>query len=197
MPTRSDLWHAPPRPNAVELLERSIAYCSATLHQVTVQDLERSTPCAGWTLGELLRHLDDSLSALGEAAQGGAVALSRAPRQVPDLELVDSICERARGLLGHWLVPLDHHADLGHHELSLEVLAAVGALEITVHGWDVAEALCSPRPIPAALARYLWPVALEHIAAADRPGRFGPVRPVAPDVGPAELLLAQVGRTLR
>lgn len=197
MPSHADLSQAPPRPSAVELLERSIAYCSATLQRVTVEDLERSTPCARWTLGELLRHLDDSLSALGEAAQGGAVALARAPRQVADLELADRIRDRALSLLGHWLVPLDHHADLGRHELSLEVLAAVGALEITVHGWDVAEALGSPRPVPAALARDLWPVALEHIATADRPGRFGPVRPVRTDVGPAELLLAQVGRTPR
>ena len=196
MPSRSDLWQAPSRPNAVELLERSIAYSGATVQLVTVADLGRGTPCARWTLGGLLRHLEDSLVALDEAATGSTIALSRAPRQVSDLELTDRICDRARSLLGHWLAPMDHHALLGHHQVSLEVLAAVGALELTVHGWDVAEALGRPRPVPTALARDLWPVALEHVAAADRPGRFGAVRPVGPGAGPAELLLAQVGRTV-
>lgn len=195
---------APQRPHALELLERAIAYCGATLQLVTVADLHRPTPCAGWTLGDLLRHLDDSLTALDEAAEGGSVALACARRHVADGELVDGVCDRARGLLGHWLTPLAGDSvggvggvggvALGQHEVPLEVLAAVGALELTVHGWDVGRALGRPRPVPPALAHDLWPVACAHIAAADRPGRFGAVHPVRLGAGPEELLLAQAGR---
>ncbi|HEV7195744.1 MAG TPA: maleylpyruvate isomerase family mycothiol-dependent enzyme, partial [Pedococcus sp.] len=189
MPAGRDAWQAPPRPSALELLERSTAYCGASLRLVTVADLGRATPCAGWTLGDLLRHVDDSLAALDEAAEGGTISLSCAPRRVADLELVDRVCDRARGLLGHWIAPHGTGVALGTHQVPLEVLAAVGALELTLHGWDVGRALGRPRALPAALARDLWPVACQHIAATDRPVRFGAVRRVRPGAGPEELLL--------
>lgn len=201
MHSRPDLGQAPPQQSgALELLERSIAYCGTTVQLVTVPDLGRATPCEAWCLGALLRHLDDSLAALDEAARGGTVALSHLPRRVDDRELVDSICERARGLLGPWMAL--HARDripgvlLGRREVPLAVLAAVGALEITLHSWDVGRALGGPRPVPPALARDLWPVARAHIGAVDRPGRFGAVPSVRPDAGPEELLLAMAGRTI-
>ena len=75
-----------------------------------------------------------------------------------------------------------------------ELLGAVGALEITLHGWDVAQALERPRPIPPGLAMDLWPVARDHITDADRPDRFGPVLDVPDWAAPQHRLLAHAGR---
>ncbi|NRQ35642.1 TIGR03086 family protein, partial [Nonomuraea sp. NN258] len=57
----------------VALLERAIDYTLGSLRVVTPAVLCRPTPCAGWSLQELLDHLHDSLEALNEAA-GGEVA---------------------------------------------------------------------------------------------------------------------------
>ena len=55
---------------AVELLERALGYTRVVLADVAEPMLGRPTPCAGWTLGELLRHMEDALDAFAEAAAG-------------------------------------------------------------------------------------------------------------------------------
>lgn len=191
--------HSPP-PRAVELLERAIGYTRSTLLLVTEADLGRRTPCAGWVVHDLLTHMDDSLEAMAVAAQ--ATALSLVPSVPPGGggDLLDSICHRARGLLAHWhpVAGLsDDPVGLGDVSLPRELLGAVGALEIVLHGWDVAEAIGHPRSIPPGLAMDLWPVARDHITDADRPFRFGPPVEVSDWATPATRLLAQAGRSTR
>ncbi|MFG3436181.1 maleylpyruvate isomerase family mycothiol-dependent enzyme [Nonomuraea sp. NPDC047897] len=60
---------------AVSLLERAIAYALGALLLVTRGDLYRRTPCGGWDVADLLAHLDDSVTALHEAADLGRVGL--------------------------------------------------------------------------------------------------------------------------
>ena len=184
-------------PGAVELLERAIAYTRASLVQVTEADLDRPTPCRGWALRDLLAHMDDSLEAMGAAAQ--ATSLSLVPSEPPTAgaDLLDSICLRARGLLGHWHPERGGGVELGELSLPRELLGAVGALEITLHGWDVAEAIGQPRSIPPGLAMDLWPVARDHVTEADRPFRFGPPVEVSDWATPATRLLAHSGRSTR
>ena len=184
-------------PSAVELLERSIAYTRASLVQVTEADLDRPTPCHGWALRDLLGHMDDSLEAMAAAAQ--ATSLSLVPSEPPTAgtDLLDSICLRARGLLGHWHPERGGGVDLGELSLPRELLGAVGALEITLHGWDVAESIGQPRSSPPGLAMDLWPVARHHVTGADRPFRFGPPVEVSDWATPATRLLAHTGRSTR
>lgn len=190
--------HGPPR--AVELLERAIGYTRASLLLVTEADLGRPTPCHGWVLHDLLAHMDDSLEAMAVAAR--ATSLSLVPTNPPTdgSDLLDSICHRARGLLAHWH-PVDELPEgpvgLGGLSLSRELLGAVGALEIALHGWDVAESIGHPRSIPPGLAMDLWPVARDHITDADRPVRFGQPVEVSDWATPAARLLAHAGRSTR
>ncbi|SDP15406.1 TIGR03086 family protein [Pedococcus dokdonensis] len=185
-------------PRAVELLERAIAYTRSSLILVTAADLGRHTPCRDWVLHDLLTHMDDALEAMAVAAQ--AASLSLVPSSSPDdgSDLLDSICHRARGLLAHWHPPEGLPAspvELGELTLSRELLGSVGALEITLHGWDVAESIGRPRTIPPGLAMDLWPVARDHITDADRPVRFGEPVEVSEWATPAARLLAQAGRS--
>jgi uncharacterized protein (TIGR03086 family) len=185
-------------PRAVELLERAIGYTRASLVLVTAADLGRPTPCRDWDLHDLLTHMDDSLEAMAVAAR--ATSLSLVPAQPPmgGHDLLDSICHRARGLLAHWHpeggVP-DGPVGVGDLSLSRELLGSVGALEIALHGWDVAEAIGRPRSIPPGLAMDLWPLARDHITEADRPVRFGDPVAVSDWATPAARLLAQAGRS--
>lgn len=74
------------------------------------------------------------------------------------------------------------------------LLTGVGAVEVAVHGWDVAWACGRPRPIPEALAAELLALAPFFVTPFDRPVRFAvPLQPAA--VGdPYEELLAFLGR---
>ena len=59
-------------PEAAELLERAVVYSRGALASVRPEHLGRPTPCPGWSLGRLLRHMDDSLAAMAEAASSPA-----------------------------------------------------------------------------------------------------------------------------
>ena len=69
---------------SVELLDRALAYTCAPAVRASEDDLlGRRTPCAAWTLADLLAHMEDALDAFTEAA-GGAVAVHRLrPRRRP------------------------------------------------------------------------------------------------------------------
>jgi uncharacterized protein (TIGR03086 family) len=66
---------AAPQTSGVALLERAVGYTLGSLQLVTPEALSQPTPCRGWDLRALLRHMDDSLAALQEAVDLAHVAL--------------------------------------------------------------------------------------------------------------------------
>jgi len=177
----------------VAVLERSISYALGSLARVTAPQLIRPTPCLRWDLRDLLHHLNDSMAALQEAASSGEVSVTPSP----DADaVIPETRARAVRLLGAWTNgPSAPAVRVATAPLTAPVIAGAGAIEMTVHGWDVAQACGAPRPIPDDLADELLDLAVILIRPPDRPGRFGRALPVAPGAGPAERLLAFVGRS--
>lgn len=186
----------------VELLDRSLAYSRVALAEVRPWDLTRPTPCTRWDLGALLAHLDDALAAFLEAA-GGSVSTARpAPAPVE----VARVQDRARALLGVWsgrAGPGRPDASGGNgtrnQEAGIEVgglvvepalVTSAAALEVTVHGWDVATALGLAHPVPPRLAEALLPLARDLAPL----GRFAPPLPEPDAAAPGVRLLALLGR---
>jgi len=178
---------------AVELLDRSLAYTRVVLADVRPDLLDRSTPCAGWDLAHLLAHMEDGLDAFTEAA-AGRVEIGPVPTTSTR---VDALREKACALLGAWtaavLVPTEP-VTVGGVGLDAPLLVATSALEITVHGWDVAQATGRRTRIPDDLAGGLLGIAEHVIAAGDRGPRFADPRPTTPDAGAGDRLLAWTGR---
>ncbi|OIJ64555.1 hypothetical protein [Streptomyces mangrovisoli] len=83
---------------------------------------------------------------------------------------------------------------VGGLPLDVRVVVAVGAVEVAVHGWDVAQAAGWRRPLPGALAAGLLPVARRLVAAEDRGVRFAAAVPVPPQAPPGVRLLGFLGR---
>lgn len=95
------------------------------------------------------------------------------PAGDPAGDAVRTLRNRACNLLGAWTGASDRAwVSVGGCPLSAGVVSATGALEIAVHGWDVARACGYPRPIPRPLAEELLPLAVLLVTDADRPGRF-------------------------
>jgi uncharacterized protein (TIGR03086 family) len=111
------------------------------------------------------------------------------------MELVARVRDRACHLLGSWLgEDRREPVSIGGRTLPASVLTSTGAIEIAVHGWDVARACGQRRPIPPRLAQELLVLASLLVRRADRPARFAPpVRP-APQATPSDHLLAFLGR---
>lgn len=178
----------------VALLERAVTYTLGSLRLVTPQAMVRPTPCAEWDLRALLVHMDDSLIALSEAAEIGRVDLDAASGQGGDL--VGVLRDRACRLLGAWTNAEGRDlVSVGGCPMTAALLTGVGAIEIAVHGWDVARACGEWRPIPSALSVELLQLAPTFVTPVDRPGRFAVPLEVGGSADPSARLLAFLGRT--
>ena len=181
--------------DGLALLERAVSYTLGSLQLVTPEAMAWPTPCREWDLATLLAHMDDSLLALQEAVEFGDVSMTPAPPG-PDA-LVDPVAalrNRACQMLGAWtsgdrLLP----TRVAGWSVPTSLVLGTGAVEVAVHGWDVAEACGRPRPLPEELAEELLPCAHLLVTAADRPNRFAaPIDGYSPTT--ADRLLAFLGR---
>ncbi|EST32198.1 hypothetical protein N566_20265 [Streptomycetaceae bacterium MP113-05] len=185
---------------STELLERAVGYALCSARPVTAALLSRPTPCRGWDLCALLAHTNDSLAALRQGAEEGCTGL-----QPPEgarggqgaCDPVDVFRRNAAGLLGACAAtrrtPVVVTVD--GWPLDAAVMAAAGALEIAVHGWDIARATGLPRPIPTALAAALLRTACGLVPEpAGRYPLFGLPVPVPTRADPGDRLVAFLGR---
>jgi uncharacterized protein (TIGR03086 family) len=176
--------------SSVELLERALGYTRVVLADVGPHHLEAPTPCPGWTLARLLGHMEDALDAFTEAAAGRV----QVRPVLPTDDRVTALREKACALLGAWTEARPPSVVVGDRRLEAPLLVATAALEIAVHGWDVAQSTGRGTPLPEDLARGLHPVAVRVVQPADRGTRFAPaLRPATP-TSRSDVLLAFLGR---
>ncbi|WP_122819083.1 TIGR03086 family metal-binding protein [Nocardioides pantholopis] len=178
--------------DAVELLDRSLAYTAGALAGVTDERLDDPTPCTGWTLRVLLAHMEDALDAFLEAA-GGQVVVVAGSGSGARLR-VEALQTKACLLLGTWVRAQPARVRVGGADLGAGLLVGTAALEVGLHGWDVSRATGLERALPDGLAVGLLPVAHEVVREEDRGLRFAPPRP-AVDGSASAQLLAFTGRS--
>jgi uncharacterized protein (TIGR03086 family) len=179
----------------VALLERAVGYALGSLRLVTPEAMANPTPCREWDLRALLLHLNDSLLALHEAVAERRVALEPATDGGPAGGLVAALRSEASRTLGAWTnAGSAGPVSIGGRPLTADVVAAAGAVEVAVHGWDVARACGQDRPVPAMLAEELLALVPRVVTDADRPGRFAAPVPVPRPASPGDRLVAFLGR---
>jgi uncharacterized protein (TIGR03086 family) len=189
----------PPSPDpfgdAVALLERATSYALGTAAAVTDSMLDRATPCADWDLRALLDHINDSLAVVAELLT--PTRASRAPGCAGDATGPVAVL-RSRA---QWLVKTcrEHPSRVCIDGWFLDgrIAASTGALEIAVHGWDIAQSCGHDSPIPEGLAEALLRLAPLLITDAIRPALFAPAVPWLRQAEPGERLVAYLGRDPR
>jgi uncharacterized protein (TIGR03086 family) len=187
-------------PGGTAALEWALRYALVAAGHATPELMDRPTPCRAWDLRMLLLHATDSLAALAEGLDDGRVLLhSEAAAADPGM-LHSEAAAADPGVLFRWrarrLLGSCSRADLadgvitiGGCPMAAMVLVTAGALEIAVHGWDVAQACGSREPIPAPLA-----AGLLRATDLDRRHLFAaPVR-VTAAASPSDRLTAFLGR---
>jgi uncharacterized protein (TIGR03086 family) len=181
----------------VALLERAVCYALGCLQLVGVDVLTHATPCPEWDLTALLWHLDDALVAMLEAVVGCRIELGDSWGALPPAgDPVGVVRAHARELVG--ACSRAEHArgtvEIGGLPVSTALVATTGAIEIAVHGWDVAQSCGRHRPLPPLLATDLLELAPLFVTGPDRPGRFGPQVELPRGANPADRLVAFLGR---
>jgi uncharacterized protein (TIGR03086 family) len=176
-----------------ELLERAVGYTLGSLLLVKPEVLGHPTPCRAWDLQALLRHMNDSLAALHEAVDSGHVGLT-ATTGDPAADLVAQLKDRACQLIGASTRSTRSTVSIADRQLTGAIVSCAGAVEITLHGWDVAKACGADRPVPDDLADELLHLAELFVSHHDRPDRFAAPVPMCSSARPADRLVAFLGR---
>ncbi|WP_168929763.1 TIGR03086 family metal-binding protein [Nocardioides sp. GY 10127] len=177
------------------------------LETLTADDLGRPTPCAGWTVADLLAHFVAVEHRVAHIMRGGR------PFEVPSVVEVEDPADpdvwraawaAGRVVLGEALADPAVLEGLVHHPAA--TMPAPAALttyvsELGTHGWDLAVALgrldelhVDPAAVEAALA-----VVTRAIPASDRPAGvpFDDAVDVPEDADPLLRLVAFFGRDPR
>ena len=139
------------------VLAGATRYLFQSLLLVREADLSAPTPCENWDLRRLLRHVRTSLADVADvlAARdfdaGPGAAAGSDPIGALRAGIVDFL------LASTSLPTAGRRCEIQGRSLPAEIVVYVGATEMALHAWDIAQACRTDRPIPADIASaLLW-----------------------------------------
>ncbi|MDG4833407.1 TIGR03086 family metal-binding protein [Solwaraspora sp. WMMD1047] len=181
-------------------LEPAARALRGLLPAVTDDRLTNPTPCAGWTVGDLLDHLLGLTVAFRMAAAKAPDPAPGGPAEPSAVNLPASwredLSERLDALVAAWRDPAAWTGEtaVGGANLPGAIMGVVALNELTLHGWDLARGTDQPfEPDPRTVEAVHGLVS--HQASDDgTPGLFGPQLRPDPDAPLFDRVLALAGR---
>jgi uncharacterized protein (TIGR03086 family) len=175
----------------IDSLDVTFQHAHGVIAGVRPEQLSDKTPCADWTVRDLLDHMIGVVSGLGDAAAGR----ERRPFELT-ADPTAQFDTAAAATMAAWRSPgvLDRVVDGGPGPMPGRVLAGINLLDTATHTWDLAVATGQPAALPDDVAVAALEVSRQIISPEIRPGRFGPERPVSGGADPTEQLVAFLGR---
>lgn len=181
-------------PDELSVLSEATRYLFQSLLLVRGADLSAPTPCQGWDLRRLLRHVRTSLADVTDALAMRGV--DRGPRAAAGSDPVAAV---RTGIVDFLLASTSlpsagRRCEIQGRSLPARTLVNVGMIEMVLHAWDIAQACRIDRPIPFDVASALLWVS-PPLAEAGLAGHVF-AAPVAspPTATPSDQLLALFGR---
>jgi uncharacterized protein (TIGR03086 family) len=151
----------------IDLDRRAVAHSVDIVARITVDDLDRPTPCTAWKLWDLLAHMTVQHRGFAASARGGgADPAVWIPRTVSDDPVAD-YREAAADVTVAFSEPdvLERIFELPEFDPGFTAPGrlAVGFhfIDYVVHGWDVARTLGVPFELEPTLAEPALKIALE------------------------------------
>jgi uncharacterized protein (TIGR03086 family) len=177
-------------------LEPAVRRMADLIEATPEEALDLATPCAEYSLGDLLDHVAGSVAAFRAAAVKNPLraAPSGDASNLPD-DWRTRMPADLWALEAAWRVPSawTGMTAAGGVDLPGDVAGVIALDEVVIHGWDVAKTLGQP-------ADYDGPgleAVLEQtrsFRALDVPGLFGPEVPIREDASLFEQVLGMTGR---
>jgi uncharacterized protein (TIGR03086 family) len=178
--------------DVVEALDLTFDNAQGVIAGVRADQLDDKTPCAEWTVRELLEHMIGVVAGMGAATRGEP----RAPFTLGADPAVQ-FAEASAGTIAAWRAPgvLDRIIDGGPGPMPGRVLAGINLLDTATHTWDVAVATRQPSALPDAVAAAALEASQMIIQPEIRAGRFAPEIAAPAGATPTDQLVAFLGRT--
>ncbi|GAA1021455.1 MULTISPECIES: TIGR03086 family metal-binding protein [Amycolatopsis] len=181
-----------------DLDRQSLLVLDPIVAKTTAADLDRPTPCAGWTLADLLRHQVSENHAFAEAARNGSAKdwdsgqLGEDPYAAYAASVTDYLAAYSE-------------ADVAERQIAINtfgtftgtVAIAMHLVDTVAHGWDLAKTLdVAYDPVPEAVRaalQFALMIPADPKARIER-GTFAPVVPVSTDESELDQFLGLLGR---
>lgn len=187
---------------------RAVSASVDVVASVTIDDLDRPTPCSGWTLADLLAHMTVQHNGFAASARGhGADLAVWQPSRVVEAVAADPVGAYAAAA-ADLLDAFDAEGVLGAPfalpefgpDAVVPGATAIGFhfVDYVVHGWDVARSIDVPFDLPADVVSAVLPIALAVPDGDFRAADGSPfARALAPRDGASDLdsVLRHLGRS--
>jgi len=162
---------------------------------VTGDDLDRPTPCAGWTVRELLAHAASGPRFFAAIAHGDLSGVTAADIDT-DGAWNGALADDLARLVEAWRDPTAWEGETTVGELTFANAqwARIGYDELVIHGWDLAAAVGQPYEPGTEELDVIEPFIVEATAGPAVEGLWGPSLDVEPASSRFERLLALSGR---
>ena len=191
-----DPWTAgPPELDPLTAAEAGWALLQHVLRAQRADDGSKPTPCAEFTVDELVDHLVVSLEAIGGAA--GAPRRGPADARTAEQAVEDRVASAAVPCFEAWVAPpTTPTVSLAGMDVPIAMPQSILPVEMLVHGWDLARAL----GLPFEPAEHLVLAVDELARSVIQPAYRGPGAGFAaevdadPDASAFDRLLAFTGR---
>lgn len=174
----------PHRP--VVVLSRALDQAGDALAAVRADDLDKPTPCPGWTVRELADHLAAAPEHFLQMARGEEVDWAAGTGVEPAV-LASHFRAHADDLIHHWHGQSDEQAAGADWQ----------SAELAVHTWDLLRATGRQMPLDDEVAERGLAFLQQGLTGENRGGAFGPAVSVPDDASAYERLVAFAGRDPR
>jgi uncharacterized protein (TIGR03086 family) len=169
----------------IELLRRATDYAETVISDLTGDDLRLATPCGDWDAGRVVLHLADVTDGLIGLVETGHLALPE-PARTDDPDPVSTLHASLNKLTATLSTTIEAER--------ADAAARAGAIEFTMHGWDVGVARDQEHATPPALANDVWELASSLLSDDARGSNFASPVDVPTDALPSDRLAGFLGR---
>jgi uncharacterized protein (TIGR03086 family) len=184
---------------SAEVLQRAFAATAVVLASVSADQMSDPTPCASWTVHDLVNHIAGGPDFFAEVAETG-VAPGRRATDYAAGDFGATFDAGARRAVAAFRADgvMDKTMKVPIGEVPGRVFVFIAAIDTFTHGWDLAKAMGRSTDLDPSLAGQLLAVARaslpEALRGADGRAPFGPRVEVPTPACPADELAAFMGR---
>ncbi|GLZ28290.1 TIGR03086 family protein [Lentzea sp. NBRC 105346] len=176
-----------------ELLDAARKRAEPVLQGVTDDQLDQPTPCAEYTVRDLLNHLLHVVVQFQELAAKRDADFSTTPDRVEE-DWRAEFTKQLENLVRAWDAPGAEEGTSGQMSLPARTVGQMALLDLTVHAWDIARATGQDfTPDPAAVDE-LFGFVDQMGPTAREMNVFGPATETTAGASEFERLLAATGR---
>lgn len=188
-----------------EALQEAFAVTRGILVNVSPADYDKPTPCASWTVRDLVNHIVEGANWFGLCVEAGGAPDPDPTKDVDYAadDLLVAYDQGVEGSLSGFGAPgaLEKQLRLPFGEMPAGVFMSIATNDVFTHGWDLARATGQGSDLDGRLAAQLLAgmklAVSDEMRGADGSGApFGPERPAPAGASPADQLAAFLGRSV-